>query len=285
MPRSKVIQHARLAAIETLLLWEGEISNVRIRQVFALQPVQASRTLAAYKDAFPDALIEDSARRRYVPSARVRPQLTQGDISEYVELLRRCEAGLEPLTDVTVTFATADPRVFATLRSAALLGQGVEASYRSIAHPSGTSRLLFPHAIVRAGRRWHVRAWCASREAFLDFVLGRFVTTKLSAMPVPAHGRAAHDETWKERVTLLIAAHRRLDAAQAAVLRAEYFKGATARRITCSGALLPYIVHDLRLAVDPDQETPPDYQLELSNANSLKKWLFPAELDPVAGDG
>lgn len=34
-------------------------------------------------------------------------------------------------------------------------------------------RVIFPHALIHAGTRWHVRAWCTLRQGYRDFNLSR----------------------------------------------------------------------------------------------------------------
>ena len=54
------------------------------------------------------------------------------------------------------------------------------------------------------------------------------------------------------------------------------------RRLTASRGLderhplLPYLVQDLRLALDVAKELPPEYQLAVENVEEVRKWLFPA---------
>ena len=45
---------------------------------------------------------------------------------------------------------------------------------------------------------------------------------------------------------------------------------------SCRGALLPYLVQELRLALDVSKELPPEYQMAVENVNDVRKWLFPA---------
>ena len=153
------------------------------------------------------------------------------------------------------------------LNRACRFGLGVLIHYRSLGHPTGSERLVFPHSMVRAARRWHVRAWCAARQDFRDFELGRIVL----ATPTPDEktGTATLDLQWQHRVRLLVGAHPALTDPQAALLRDEYLGGAESAEFETREALVSYVVQDLRLATQPRTQLPPAYQLALLNAASF----------------
>jgi hypothetical protein len=58
-------------------------------------------------------------------------------------------------------------------------------------------------------------------------------------------------------------------------LRTEYFAAAQARRISTRAALVPYLIQDLRAAIDRQKEHPPDFQIEVANLTEIRPWLFP----------
>ena len=85
-----------------------------------------------------------------------------------------------------VDLTEVQPTVFAVLQS--ITDQdGVAISYASMTNPGVRGRTVFPHP-SSIGRRWHVRAWCARRQDFRDFTLGRI----RSALPV--HGYYPQDD-------------------------------------------------------------------------------------------
>lgn len=134
-------------------------------------------------------------------------------------------------------------------------------------HPTGTDRLVFPHALVRVPRRWHMRAWCTERRDFRDFTLGRVANASLVESPAPA--RRSDDKDWNEITTVTIVAHPDLTAEQQSMIAAEYFPGASARQLSVRRCLVGYIVQDLRLATNPAKHKPPEFQLLVSNAERL----------------
>ena len=55
----------RFRILDILLRWEGELSNVRLRDVFGIQVVRASRMLSEYRDTHPDRVLWDLPTKRY----------------------------------------------------------------------------------------------------------------------------------------------------------------------------------------------------------------------------
>jgi hypothetical protein len=91
-----------------------------------------------------------------------------------------------------------------------------------------------------------------------------------------AESTVAEDTKWNTVVKVRIQAHPKLTAGQQDLVCSEYFEGTAARVHSCRGALLPYLVQELRLALDVAKELPPDYQLAVENVEEVCKWLFPA---------
>lgn len=85
----------------------------------------------------------------------------------------------------------------------------------------------------------------------------------------------ATDQAWSVIVKVRIEAHPALSPAQQVVVRDEMFRGAASRVEHCRGALLQYMLQELRVAVDPDKQCPPEYQLAASNPKECKPWIFP----------
>ena len=53
------------------------------------------------------------------------------------------------------------------------------------------------------------------------------------------------------------------------MIAADLFPGASLLKRKTRECLAPYVIQDLRMAVSPEQQTPPDYQLA-PNINELK---------------
>lgn len=272
MANTENTREARFRIIETLLLWEGQIDNPRVRSVLDVQNVQASRILTDYAEQYPENIVRTSPRAPYAASASLKPSLSFGSIDEYLALLRATDGLDARIEDARVDFSEPQPRIFATILQACQQRLGVTISYRSMTTPREKRRLIYPHSIVRAGRRWHTRAWCTERRDYRDFVIGRIRTAASSTDPPPA--KRGEDVAWNIKVPLIIAAHPALTVEQAGVIRDEYFSGAVSRRLIVRSCLLSYVIQDVRAAVDPKREIPPEFQLIVSNVDTVRRYLF-----------
>lgn len=261
-------QKHRFQLLDTLLKWEGELSNGRIRGLLGVQVVQGSRLLAEYRDAHPARMVWEQSRRRYVrqPSR----ERYGGTADDYLRLLDEEKGAPGWIERLDTEMSSVTPAVLIAMRQAIGACSPVRILYASMTHPAGEERDIFPRHIVKAGRRWHVRAWCCTRQEYRDFVLGRI--RKIGKAAVHAKPAVA-DVAWEATVDVRLVPHRELSAAQAKVIRDELFEGTMARRIRTRGCLVPYVIQDLRASVSADQR-PPDYQIEVSNLDEIAKYQF-----------
>jgi predicted DNA-binding transcriptional regulator YafY len=259
----------RLRDMEVLLRWEGEIDNSRLREVFGIQSVQASRLLAAFLAEFTDMVTRATPYAPIIATKSFRPRLAGNSPDEYLQLVQRLGFShiASSVEDLRLDLAPVRPALFAVITRACRRRIGLRIRYRSLAAPEGQDRLVYPHALVRAARRWHVRAWCVQRQAFRDFTLGRIVKAALDAGPAPA--AAQTDKGWSEIVKLIVEAHPSLADGQARLLRDEYLGGKESRTLRVRRCMIGYTVQDLRIATEPARQTPPEYQLALSNARDF----------------
>lgn len=271
MSNRPLLRDHRLRVMDGVLAWEGEIGNARVRKLFGLQPVQASRLLAEFRSLMGDSIVEDGRARVLKPAS---PESLETDVSldEYARQTLVGDDTNPCVIDARVDLTEVRPSVFALLRKAALTKTGVVISYASMTNPVFEERMIFPHSIIHVGRRWHVRAWCARRQEFRDFTLGRIRSACAVADSAP---RSMDDDlAWHEIVLLELAAHRKLSPQQQVVVRTENLNGATNRRLPVRACLAQYVIQDLRVAVDPEKEVPPDFQLEITNAERVVPFLF-----------
>lgn len=271
MGNRPALRDHRLRVMEGVLAWEGEIGNSRVRKLFGLQPVQASRLLAEFRALMGDSIVEDGRAKILKPAA---PETFETDVSldEYARQTLAGEDANPSVIDARVDLTEAKPRIFALLRKAAQNKTGVVISYASMTNPVFEDRVIFPHSIIHIGRRWHVRAWCRKRQEFRDFTLGRI----RSASPVieQAPQIIDDDEAWQEVLMIELTAHRKLSGQQQAVVRVECFGGLETLRLPIRACLAQYVIQDVRAAVDPEKEVPPEFQIEVVNATQLETTLF-----------
>lgn len=267
----------RVSDLETVLLWEGEIDNLRIRELFGVQSVWASRLLGE--------LTKHMGKRATRATAYAPLRLTPEDAGrskrqspdEYLRIVSGSAAHTrgDPLfEDARRDLSVVAPELFSVIVQAIRKCVGLQLVYRSMNHPTGTERLVFPHALIRVPRRWHMRAWCSERKDFRDFTLGRVASAKMTEEPAP-QGRA-NDREWNEVVSFNVVAHPELTPEQQVMIAAEYFPGARARHLKVRRCLVGYIIQDLRLATDQKKHIPPEYQLLVHDVHKLRP-LFGTE--------
>lgn len=271
MANSDAIKKARYRLIESLLFWEGQVTNDRLRDLLGIQSVQASRVLFEYKSEFPEQLQGKNNRSPFFPTERLEPINCSGSVEEYVALTRDHEES-RIIFDVRADLTTPRQNILSQIALAIRNKVGVDILYESMNHPEGKSRVIFPHAIVRAGRRWHLRAWDNDTHAFRDFVLGR--VRKADLTKLEALHPQEKDAGWVTWVPIRLTAHKDLTDDQRRVILNEYFDGAASRSFKVRSCLVQYTLQDIRAAVDQERELPPEYQLAVVNLEEVKPHLF-----------
>jgi predicted DNA-binding transcriptional regulator YafY len=233
----------------------------------------------------PDWLVHDTRSRSYTATAAVyravrghASRRSRGEsLARYLNLVGLPHAPEESRSGLWAAFpdiSIPDPVVFASLNDAINNGRVVVVTYRSMRDPKPHTRTLSPHSLVKVGRRWHVRAYSRENKGFRDYALGRIVS--LTHCEEPADCGADDDVEWMTMVTVRLVAHPLLTPEQQEVIRFEYFGGTSARVDTCRGALVSYFIQDVRAALSPDGQRPPDYQLAVENVDDVQPWVFPS---------
>lgn len=269
-----------LRAIESLLLWEGAAGNERVRELFGLHFTSASRLLSQYAALNPIGLSYSTAQRRWEADDDFKPCLTSGSVEEYLARTAAQNPDSTPVVRTRLDFGAVKPRAFAVLHRAAREGLGVTAKHRSMRRPAPSIKTIYPHVLVEAGRRWHVRAYVAEAGTFQDLALTRLSELALADFARPEEAAPEHDVAWTTQVDVRIVPHPNLTPEQKQMVRAEYFGRAAARVETMREALVPYLVHELRAATDPIKQPPPEFQLYVDNRGALNRWLLPDPLAP-----
>lgn len=258
----------RISDLEAVLYWEGEIDNQRIRELLGVQPVWASRLMAELMKQMGKRAIKETSRSPLRLASGVAMKNTRRSLDDYLRIVRAQSAGDTFIEDTRLDLSVAFPDVFIAVIQAIKNKRGLNVVYRSMNDPNGSEREIFPHAIVRAPRRWHIRAWCAKRQQFRDFTLGRIASFK--KIDEAALYTRIDDKDWNETISFYVLAHPGLNKDQQAMIAAEYFPGASARQLVVRRCLAGYIIQDLRLATDAEKQVPPEYQLFVPEANKLR---------------
>lgn len=273
MPDNNALKNHRFHVMQNVLAWEGEIGNSRVRELFDVQLIQASRLLADLKKKFGDQVVVVGGRARAIRPADPRTFPATMTLAEYSRVTGLANQYQEVIEEARLDFTNVTPSLFATLRQAVISRSGVEILYASMSNPKPATRVIFPHVLVHVGRRWHIRAWCETRKAFRDFTLGRIYSATFLADTTSPKGKK-DDAAWNTQVIIRLFAHSQLGTDQQRVIRDEYLGGCIEKSISSRACLCQYVIQDLRAAVFPNKERPPDYQIEVANIEELKGYLF-----------
>jgi predicted DNA-binding transcriptional regulator YafY len=262
-------QRQRLQFIESVVYWEGLIGRPRVAAVFGVSDNHITRDFALYRKAFPDNLDYDVSARTYRLGKGFKPRIGSGSPEEYLSLLRtyvetQSTAVLSSIGEgvdavcLPLPHAPLDNHVLREITRALRQRYGVKIRYQSLTSSEATTRTIWPHALVFAGVRWHVRAYDSKRQKFLDFVPHRM----LSAAPVqescPVEIEA--DTEWHESLVIDIAPASKLNADQQAVIAKEYGMTQLQRqwvwRVRIKRCLAAYFLNWLRLDLPENKSFP-----------------------------
>lgn len=272
MPRPSIQPEERLRAVELLLLWEGRVSRARLLELFAVHETMASRDIAAFRSAFPAACVPAPANKAYIRTAKLRPTLSEGNFGEYEHLVGAGGGERSVLVGIPNAVVRADvtPITYpdhSALHQAIRSGDAVSMTYRSMNNPMPHRRVIRPHALIKAGTRWHVRAWCTTALAFRDFNLGRI--TQVEIMDSSGMPAGDEDAQWWTKVTMRLVPHPLLSPAQRQMVRDEYMQGTTALVFEVEMPLVHYVIQAYRAGLDPNHHQPPEYILMVEQPASL----------------
>ncbi|HBP76889.1 MAG TPA: hypothetical protein DD757_13705, partial [Alcanivorax sp.] len=146
----------------------------------------------------------------------------------------------------------------------------VEIEYASLANPEPEFRVIQPHTVVHTGYRWHVRAWCEKNGDFRDFVLSRI--SDQPELVLPGDCGAEDDEAWRTRVVVRLGPDPRLSPPQQALIERDYGMEQGELRLETRGALVSYLLQQLRVDSPADHRSAEAQQVVLLNQDEIQRW-------------
>lgn len=268
----------RVKQLELLLRWEGQISNARLREIYGFTSVRASQWIKEFRDYQPSWTSWNSFNKNFVATFKFYQYKGDDDstsLTKYLSLVGMSASSDNSDQQIVSAFSditTPNPIFFSTLSNAARLGRDVEILYSSLKEPEPHIRIISPHSIVKAGPRWHVRAYSQQHQQFRDYTFGRISNVKI--LDENAKFGMKDDEDWMTEVKVRLIAHPDLSWEKQSVIRLEYFAKTAARVTICRGPLVNYFVKEVNAAVDVKKQVPPEYLLAVENIEELSKWLY-----------
>ena len=252
-----------------MALWEGRLTTNHLMRAFGIGRQQASKDINTYlADYGPDNLTYDRFLKGYRPTEAFKPVFTQGVADEYLQMMHAREdlaCSFESLTvrelNTEVLLPPARdlrPAVLRPVLQACREGKRVEIEYASLANPEPEFRVIQPHTVVHTGYRWHVRAWCEKNGDFRDFVHG--------------DRGAEDDEAWRTRVVVRLGPDPRLSPPQQALIERDYGMEHGELCLETRGALVSYLLQQLRVDTPADHRSPEAQQVVLLNHDEVQQW-------------
>jgi len=272
----------RYRLIEVIALWEGRLTTNHLMRAFGIGRQQASKDINTYlADYGPENLLYDRFLKGYRPTEDFHPAFTRGVADEYLQMMHSREdlacsfealAVRELNTEVLLPPARdLRPEVLRPVLQACREKKRVEIEYASLAHPQPEYRVIQPHTVVHTGYRWHVRAWCEKNGDFRDFVLSRI--SDRPELILPADHDAEDDEAWSTQVTVTLAPDARLDQNQRALIARDYGMHRQRLHIKTRGALVSYLLQQLRVDLPAERRPPEAQQIVVANEKEIRRWV------------
>lgn len=270
-------QRTRQQAIETIAYWLGRVNTSDLIGRFGVSRMIAHQDIKQYINLAPGNLSYSQQDKAYLVTSIFKLQLTSGVINEYLFLEGQNNPSL--LNDLVTTVQTPafelDPSVIRPVLRAIQRNAGVNVRYRSLTHPDGMYRDLFPHRLVNTGFRWHMRAYCDARQDFRDFNLSRIVTSKKSVTETPTAAAPELDKDWHTMVKLVIKPNPRLSKDEVILLEQEFAMKRGAIEVMARGALVPYTLQSYQIdSKISSKANPRQHRLILDNANEIFDYLW-----------
>lgn len=271
----------RYRLIEVIGLWEGRLTTNHLMRAFGIGRQQASKDINTYlSDYGPENLVYDRFLKGYRPTPGFRPVFTRGVADEYLQMMHAREDLASSFKALTVRELNTEvllppardlrPEVLQPVLQACRERKRVEIEYASLANPEPEYRVIQPHTVVHTGYRWHVRAWCEKNGDFRDFVLSRIGDQP--ELVTAATQRAEDDDAWQARVIVRLGPDPRLTSAQQALIARDYGMQSGELRLKTRGALVSYLLQQLRVDTPTNQRSPEAQQVVVLNPEEVRQW-------------
>jgi len=205
---SKVI---KFTYIETRLFWEDGLTAGELAQNFDITRQTAQTVIDEYRETYPHQMKYDRRKKRHLATDNFEPHHIKSDSILFLDYLRGQqlrELYLEEngewsdiqVKDVDRLLRPRLPReIIQAILGALRHQQTLLIEYHAVMPDDIQVRIISPNYLVFADNRYHLHAYCHTREKYLDFVLSRI----LSAVPSQEEWVSGeHSHEWKEQVTL-----------------------------------------------------------------------------------
>jgi predicted DNA-binding transcriptional regulator YafY len=260
----------RFEYIETALFWEKGLTAGGLRETFHLSRQTAQSVIDQYRQAHPDAMVYDASRKCHRPTRLFSPQYISGDVIRFLDYLRGQtlvgyfrEAAEWSRLEVHDVDRLLQPKLPLEPARTVLRGlreeRAVRMDYRkkNLSMSERMDRIVSPNHLVFSDGRYHVRAYCHVRKAYLDFVLTRIIDATLLDDSTAEWVSDRYDEKWQTFLALTFEPHPELpESVREAILQRFDAEETGRRRIPCRAALAFYVERRLAQSIDPKYGVP-----------------------------
>lgn len=265
--------------LELVAFWEGQVNSKPIMQAFDLSRQSVSKIINQYTEDYPNSLQYLAAKKSHQITSEFTPHYINQTVDEYFDWLEYGKLPTFPQKNNTSSQHRIEalsryvsPEVMRPLLKAVKEQTAVDCEYLSVASSDPTGRLLYPHSFVKTANRWHVRAYCALRQEYLDFVLSRFQSVEYDGEK--ASKTKTEDELWNTQVSVTFAPDPRLTDKQKQVLENDYGMENGQLTFSTRAALVKYTLDDLQIKTKMLEADPQAQQLVCVNYSDIKRWLY-----------
>lgn len=269
----------RMEFIELRLYWDGRVNRSDLVDFFGISIPQASNDLGRYMEQAPDNMVYDARTKAYLATPCFNPTCSKPDSQSYFTQLRLISEGillketswlgwLPAFESIPTIARSVDPEKLRRVLECIRTNCALEVEYQSLSRPFPLRRWISPHALAYDGFRWHVRAWCHTRNNFQDFVLARMLNI----------GQMKQDNTnpesdieWHQFITMKIGPHPNLDVSARRAIEIDYGMVDGFMTIATRLALSFYVERRLGLDFAPDTISPYRQQIVLLNREEVEE--------------
>lgn len=265
--------------IELLAYWEGKINSKPIMKCFGLSRQSASSQLKNYLKDHPENLYYDNKLKAYRVSGTFESHYISQSVDEYFDWLSNSNIPTRLANQPSVSLYRIEPLsryispvIIRPLIRSVKEQTAVDCEYLSVSSSDPNGRLIYPHTFVHTANRWHIRAYCALRQQYLDFVLSRFQSIEYDGEK--ATYTVDQDELWNTQVDLVFAPDSRLTNKQKQILENDYGMRNGQLTFQTRAALIKYTLDDLQIKTKMLEANPQAQQLICVNYSDIKQWLY-----------
>ena len=267
----------RLEFIEFRLFWDGRVNRSDLVEFFGISVPQASTDLGRYQEVADRNLVYDKRAKSYLVTPEFKPVLLDLDAQRYLAQLRliandilpKQESWLgwvPPYATVPSIARRVDPLKLRKVLDVIRTKSAMHVEYQSLSRPNPLWRWLTPHALAFDGFRWHVRAWCHTRNQFQDFVFARMLS--IDEMK-PDQIDDEHDVEWQRFLTFRIGPHPGLGTETRKAIELDYGMQQGEVSVAIRISLSFYFMRRLGLDFDPKDVQPERQQIVLLNREEV----------------